>query len=85
MKWDMIFGVIFSKNNRVTLQLCLRRDLGFERWLRGPVGEERENGRQENCWEDVQEEGAIEAAHHRGKITGGCSLIHHKGLISIVM
>lgn len=50
------------------LQLCLGRDLGLERRLRGPIREEREIGGEANRWEAVQEEGALEAAHHRGTI-----------------
>lgn len=60
-------GLAFSDHTCfISSQLRLRCDVRPERRLRGPVGEERENGRQANSREAVQEEGALEAAHHRG-------------------
>ncbi|TNN84846.1 Serine/threonine-protein kinase WNK4 [Liparis tanakae] len=46
--------------------LRLRCDFGLERLQRRPVGEERENGCEANGRQAVQEEGARQAAHHRG-------------------
>lgn len=59
----------------VSLQLRLRCDIRLERRLRGPIREERENGCEENRREAVQEEGALEAAHHRGTINQKFSFI----------
>lgn len=83
MKSGLIFGgVVFSKNARVSLQLRLRRDLGAERRLRGSVGEEREVGREAHGWEDVQEEGQVQAAHHWGTEALREPPVQHKHLTS---